>query len=132
MTEAADIQSLIQPLKQLHQIVRAAVVESCERSAVEDLAAIAREEEGDTIYAVDRVSEELDLGPRLGAESLVATKIRCSAANTRPYFGAVDGDSEDRIVRPASVYCPNKRTVATASKVTGTHIPPSGANCRVI
>jgi len=59
MTEAADIQSLIQPLKQLHQIVRAAVVESCERSAVEDLAAIAREEEGDTIYAVDRVSEEL-------------------------------------------------------------------------
>jgi len=34
-------------------------VDSCERSAVEDLAAIAREEEGDTIYAVDRVSEEL-------------------------------------------------------------------------
>ncbi len=59
MTETADIESLIQPLKQLHQIVRAAVVESCERSAVEDLAAIAREEEGDTIYAVDRVSEEL-------------------------------------------------------------------------
>lgn len=24
------------------------------------------------------------------------------------YFGAVDRDSEDRIVRPASVYCPNK------------------------
>ena len=34
-------------------------MDSCERSAVEDLAAIAREEEGDTIYAVDRVSEEL-------------------------------------------------------------------------
>ena len=59
MTATANIQSLIQPLKRLHQIVREAVVESCERSAVEDLAAIAREEEGDTIYAVDRVSEEL-------------------------------------------------------------------------
>jgi hypothetical protein len=40
-------------------------------------------------------------------------------------FRRVDGDSEDWIVMPASVYCPNKRTVATASKVTGTHIPPS-------
>jgi hypothetical protein len=48
------------------------------------------------------------------------------------YIGAVDRDSDDRIVRPASVYCPNKRTVAIASKVTGTHIPPSPANCRVI
>jgi hypothetical protein len=48
------------------------------------------------------------------------------------YFGAVDGDSEDRIFRPASVYCPSMRTVAMASKVTGTHIPPSCANCRVI
>src|SRR6478672_391039 len=59
MTDTAHIESLIQPLKLLHQIVRAAVVESCEHSAIEDLAAIAREEEGDTIYAVDRVSEEL-------------------------------------------------------------------------
>src|SRR6478672_5792846 len=59
MTDTAHIESLIQPLKLLHQIVRAAVVESCEHSAIEDMAAIAREEEGDTIYAVDRVSEEL-------------------------------------------------------------------------
>ena len=59
MTETAYIESLIQPLRRLHQIVREAVVKSCERSAVEDLAAIAREEEGDTIYEVDRVSEEL-------------------------------------------------------------------------
>ncbi|MDT7815660.1 MAG: hypothetical protein QOH35_2832 [Acidobacteriaceae bacterium] len=48
------------------------------------------------------------------------------------YFGAVDCDSEDWILRPASVYCPKKRTVAIESKVTGTHIPPSCANCRVI
>jgi len=59
MSDASAIESLIGPLKLLHQIVRSAVVDSCERSAVEDLAAIDREEEGDTIYAVDRVSEEL-------------------------------------------------------------------------
>jgi len=60
MTEASkNLQSLIEPLQRLHREIRQAVVDSCERSAVEDLAAIAREEEGDTIYAVDRVSEEL-------------------------------------------------------------------------
>lgn len=59
MTETANIESLIEPLRRLHRIVREAVVKSCERSAVEDLAAIAREEEGDTIYEVDRVSEDL-------------------------------------------------------------------------
>ncbi len=50
----------------------------------------------------------------------------------RGYFGTAEEDSEDRIVRPVSVYCPNKRTVAIASKVTGTHIPPTCANCKVI
>lgn len=57
MTES--IQSLIGPLKRLHRQIREAVVESCERSRLEDLSAVAREEEGDTIYAIDRVSEEL-------------------------------------------------------------------------
>lgn len=35
------------------------MVEACERSALETLSAIAREEAGDTIYAVDRISEEI-------------------------------------------------------------------------
>ena len=54
-----DPRSLLEPLRRLHVQIRLAVVEACERSAVESLAAVAREEEGDTIYAVDRVSEEL-------------------------------------------------------------------------
>ena len=48
------------------------------------------------------------------------------------YLGAVDRDSEDRILWPATVYLPKNRTVAMPSKVTGTHISPSCANCRVI
>ena len=59
MTESGSVEWLIDPLKRMHSIIRDAVVKSFERSAIEDMAAIAREEEGDTIYAVDRVSEEL-------------------------------------------------------------------------
>lgn len=46
-------------LKKLHEQIREAVVTACEQSALESLSAIAKEEEGDTIYAVDKVSEEL-------------------------------------------------------------------------
>src|SRR5919202_3450152 len=54
-----DPLQLLAPVRRLHEFIRAAVVEACEHSAVESLASVAREEEGDTIYAVDRVSEEL-------------------------------------------------------------------------
>lgn len=54
-----DPQSLLGPLKVLHAAIRNTVVEACERSAMEAMSAIAKEEEGDTIYAVDRISEEL-------------------------------------------------------------------------
>jgi fructose-1,6-bisphosphatase/inositol monophosphatase family enzyme len=54
-----DVRELLAPIRRLHERVRAAVVEACERASLEELAAVEREEEGDTIYAVDRVSEEL-------------------------------------------------------------------------
>jgi hypothetical protein len=47
------------------------------------------------------------------------------------YFGTVDGNSGDGILRPASVYSPKKRIVAIASKETGTHMPFSCPNCIV-
>lgn len=49
----------MQIIRVLHEKIRAAVVAACEETAVADLSQIAKEEEGDTIYAVDRVSEEL-------------------------------------------------------------------------
>lgn len=54
-----DVRTLLEPIRRVHETIRRAVVSSCERSSVETLAAVAREEEGDTIYAVDCVSEEL-------------------------------------------------------------------------
>ena len=54
-----DIQSLLAPLQKLHETIRDAVVLACEEAALEEMAGIAKEAEGDTIYAVDRVSEEI-------------------------------------------------------------------------
>jgi fructose-1,6-bisphosphatase/inositol monophosphatase family enzyme len=53
------VRSLLQPLKRLHEIIRDQVVRDCESLAIESLSTIARDEEGDTIYAVDRISEDL-------------------------------------------------------------------------
>ncbi len=53
-----EIETLLEPIRRLHAEIRAAVVAACEATVVADLAAIVKEAEGDTIYAVDRVSEE--------------------------------------------------------------------------
>ena len=53
------IESLLEPILKLHNQIRDAVVSACETAALEDLSVIAHDEEGDTIYAVDRVSELL-------------------------------------------------------------------------
>jgi fructose-1,6-bisphosphatase/inositol monophosphatase family enzyme len=54
-----ELENLLSKIRLLHEIIRDAVVRACERMAITDLSQIAKEEEGDTIYAVDRVSEEL-------------------------------------------------------------------------
>jgi fructose-1,6-bisphosphatase/inositol monophosphatase family enzyme len=57
---ALDPRQLLEPLRRIHERVRDAVVAECEKAAVEQLAEVSDDEsEGDTIYAVDRVSEEL-------------------------------------------------------------------------
>lgn len=54
-----DINSLFAPIKKLHETIRARVVETCENSSLNQLSAIVADDEGDTIFAVDRVSEEI-------------------------------------------------------------------------
>lgn len=53
--EAIDF---LAPIRQLHEQIREAVVLACEQSSLEAMSAIARDEAGDTIYEVDRISEE--------------------------------------------------------------------------
>jgi len=55
----ADVRKLLGPIRYLHERIRASVVAACERETSDGLAKVVKEEEGDTIFAVDRVSEEL-------------------------------------------------------------------------
>ena len=54
-----DVRKLVEPIRYLHERIRASVVAACERATSDELAKVVKEEEGDTIFAVDRVSEEL-------------------------------------------------------------------------
>ena len=54
-----DIRELLDPVRRLHETIRASVVEACERATSGEMAAVVSEEEVDTIFALDRVSEEL-------------------------------------------------------------------------
>jgi hypothetical protein len=54
-----DIQALLDPIRRLHEQVWRAVVAAGERTSTPDLARVARDAEGDTIYAIDCVSEDL-------------------------------------------------------------------------
>lgn len=55
----APLSEILNSIRTLHDQIRDAVVATCESASFEALSSIVREEEGDTIYAIDRVSEEL-------------------------------------------------------------------------
>ena len=56
----SDVTELLGPMRRIHERVRDAVVAECEQAQLEQLAAVSDDEsEGDTIYAIDRVSENL-------------------------------------------------------------------------
>ncbi len=56
------IDSLLPILKKLHTQIRDAVVTACEQESIEQLSTIDHEAADDTIYTIDRVSEELLIG----------------------------------------------------------------------
>jgi hypothetical protein len=61
MSETRDVRALLEPIRRIHDEICAAVVAACEQAVREQsdhLADVAQEAEGDTIYAVDRVSED--------------------------------------------------------------------------
>ena len=54
-----DVRSLFEPIKRLHATVRETVVAACEKASVDQLSEIVADGEGDTIFSIDRVSEEM-------------------------------------------------------------------------
>jgi len=64
---------LLEPVRRLHERIRDSVVSTLARSEIEDMSRVAKDGEGDTIYAVDRVSEAgiLDFFSELALEKPV-------------------------------------------------------------
>ena len=54
-----EVRSFFEPLKSLHETIRDEVVAACERSSLEALSEVVADSDGDTIFAIDRVSEKL-------------------------------------------------------------------------
>jgi fructose-1,6-bisphosphatase/inositol monophosphatase family enzyme len=54
----ADAAALLEPIRALHARIRDAVVAACEAAGTDEMSAVAGEDAVDTIYAIDRVSEE--------------------------------------------------------------------------
>ncbi len=51
--------ALLDRLRRIHAAIRDAVIAACEQNAIEQLSAIVAEQAGDTIFAIDRFSEEV-------------------------------------------------------------------------
>jgi len=59
---------LLDPLRELHRAIRAGVLEACRASELAALSSVAEDAEGDTLYAIDKVSEAV-LVPALEREA---------------------------------------------------------------
>src|SRR5213592_4716597 len=73
-------ESLLEPILALHDSIRDAVVDACTRQSPEQLATTAGDA-GDTIYAIDRVGEEVLVG---GLRGLARDEPVCVVAEGIP------------------------------------------------
>lgn len=82
MSGIPDVETLLQPIRRLHDRIRDRVVRSFEGSSLEALSSVARDEEGDTLYAIDQVGESLllpffsELASTAGPMVLVSEGLR--------------------------------------------------------
>lgn len=89
--DTAAAKDLLQPILALHNAVRDAVVEACARETPEQLAT-KRGDEGDTIYAIDRVAEEAF---ERGVRKLSADESICIIAEG---LGSRESDARWRMI----------------------------------
>ena len=57
MTGLRDAEALVAEIRKVHEAIRDEVVAACERQSVDQLSAVVGDDAGDTLFAVDRVSE---------------------------------------------------------------------------
>src|ERR1044072_3211654 len=84
------ISNLLGPIRRIHERVRDAVVAECEQAQLEQLAEVSDDaSEGDTIYAIDRVSEDL-----------LVELFEHELANTAPLVLIAEGIENGKMVLP--------------------------------
>ena len=102
--------ALLAPLQALHRRIRRDVVQACERAAVAALSGVARDEEGDTIYAIDRVAEHL----------LVEDIGRTMATREAPVVLVAEGLPAGEVVVPHGADRQAARWVIIVDPIDGT------------
>ena len=59
MTGVRDAEALVARIRGVHEAIRDEVVAACERQSIDELSAVVGDDAGDTLFAVDRVSESV-------------------------------------------------------------------------
>jgi fructose-1,6-bisphosphatase/inositol monophosphatase family enzyme len=101
---------LLEPIQAIHRDIRRHVVEACERAAAGALSDVARDVEGDTIYAIDTV-----------AEHTLADEIeRTIATHEAPVVLVAEGLDGGEIVIPAGADRRRARWTLIVDPIDGT------------
>lgn len=104
------VHPLLAPVQALHRRIRRDVVRACEQGAVTTLAGVAREEEGDTIYAIDRIAEHV----------LVEQIAETMATRDAPVLLVAEGLPGGEIMVPAGADRQRTRWAIVVDPIDGT------------
>jgi Archaeal fructose-1,6-bisphosphatase and related enzymes of inositol monophosphatase family len=110
------VHPLLAPVQALHRRIRRDVVQACEQAAVATLSGVARDEEGDTIYAIDRVAEHV----------LVEEIGRTMASRDAPIVLVAEGLPGGEVVVPEGADRQAARWVIIVDPIDGTRAYISG------
>lgn len=85
------LNQIAESIKRLHEIIRDKILNTCENSSLQQLSAVAHDGKGDTIYSIDRISEEL-----------IVEYFKTEIVDIAPVILIAEGISEDgNIVLPS-------------------------------
>jgi fructose-1,6-bisphosphatase/inositol monophosphatase family enzyme len=102
---------LLEPIRRLHRRIRDDVVRACEEAAAEEtLSRVAREDEADTIYGVDRIAEEV----------LVEAVADTMASAREPLLLIAEGLPGGEVLVPAGASRADVRWVVIVDPIDGT------------
>lgn len=104
------VHPLLAPLQAIHRQIRDAVVAETERAAVESLSHVHADHEGDTIYAIDKVAEDV----------LVDAVDRTIARVHGPLVLVAEGLDGGRVVLPRGTAAADTRWTVIVDPIDGT------------